>query len=300
MHRNDLRHTGVVKNMGTAEVRTGTAPSAGGPACPSPDGPVGLAGPVGPLGGRGELSAQARSERSTRARVARLILELGPSTASVIGNRLGLTPAAIRRHLDNLLAEGLIETRTARTFGGRGRGRPARLFAITDAGRSAFEHAYDDLASSALRFLAESAGPAAVEEFARRQVAELERRYGPALASAPPGQRVQVLADALSTDGYAASAYAAPAAGDAPAAGGEQLCQHHCPVAHVAAEFPQLCEAETEAFSRLLGTPVQRLATIAHGDGICTTHVTDRSLVAGAGIEETPGEHVNPGLVEDR
>ena len=61
---------------------------------------------------------------------------------------------------------------------------------------------------------------------------------------------------------------------------GEQLCQHHCPVAHVAAEFPQLCEAETEAFGRLLGTPVQRLATIAHGDGICTTHVTH---VTGAG-----------------
>ena len=60
----------------------------------------------------------------------------------------------------------------------------------------------------------------------------------------------------------------------AQAEGGEQLCQHHCPVAHVAAEFPQLCEAETEAFGRLLGTPVQRLATIAHGDGICTTHVT--------------------------
>jgi predicted ArsR family transcriptional regulator len=44
-------------------------------------------------------------------------------------------------------------------------------------------------------------------------------------------------------------------------------------VAHVAAEFPQLCEAETQAFARLLGTHVQRLATIAHGDGVCTTHV---------------------------
>jgi len=49
-----------------------------------------------------------------------------------------------------------------------------------------------------------------------------------------------------------------------------RICQHHCPVAHVAAEFPKLCEAETEAFGRLLGTPVRRLATIAHGDGICT------------------------------
>ncbi len=231
------------------------------------------------------LGAAASSERGTRARVARLILELGPSTASVIGNRLGLTPAAIRRHLDNLLSEGLIETRTARTYASRGRGRPARLFAITDAGRSAFEHAYDDLASSALRFLAETGGPAAVEEFARHQVAELERRYGPTVAAAPPGERVQALADALSADGYAASAGAAPAASGSPAAGGEQLCQHHCPVAHVAAEFPQLCEAETEAFGRLLGVPVQRLATIAHGDGICTTHVTCRSL---AGKQTTP------------
>ena len=83
--------------------------------------------------------------------MARLILELGPSTAATLGGRLGLTPAAIRRHLDNLLAEGLIETRTARTYGNRGRGRPAKVFVITDAGRSAFEHAYDDLASNALR-----------------------------------------------------------------------------------------------------------------------------------------------------
>jgi predicted ArsR family transcriptional regulator len=52
-----------------------------------------------------------------------------------------------------------------------------------------------------------------------------------------------------------------------------QVCQHHCPIAHVAADFPQLCEAETEMFGRLLGTHVQRLATIAHGDGICTTHI---------------------------
>ena len=52
-----------------------------------------------------------------------------------------------------------------------------------------------------------------------------------------------------------------------------QLCQHHCPVAHVAAEFPELCEAETRAFAELLGTHVQRLATIARGDAACTTHV---------------------------
>jgi predicted ArsR family transcriptional regulator len=194
-------------------------------------------------------------------------------TAAGLSTRLGLTPAAVRRHLDNLLADGMIEARTARPHGSRGRGRPARLFAITDAGRYAFEHAYDDLASSALRFIYETAGPQGVTQFARRQIADLERKYRPVVEAAPPGGRARALAQALSADGYAAGTSLLPAVG-----GGEQLCQHHCPVAHVAEQYPELCEAETEAFGRLLGTPVQRLATIAHGDGICTTHVTAPGL----------------------
>jgi predicted ArsR family transcriptional regulator len=209
--------------------------------------------------------------------VARLILEHGPITASGLGQRVGLTPAAIRRHLDALFAEGMIEIRRAVPRGQRGRGRPAKLFVITDAGRNAFVHAYDDLATSALRFLAEAAGEQAVAEFAHRQISDLERRLQPVVHAAPPQQRVRMLAEALSGDGYAAAAGTGPLPG-----GGEQLCQHHCPVAHVAAEFPQLCEAETEAFGRLLGTPVQRLATIAHGDGVCTTHVSPRALTQGA------------------
>src|SRR5580693_758714 len=237
-----------------------------------------------------QVHAQAHtpggSEPNTRARIARLILENGPVTAAGLSTRLDLTPAAVRRHLDNLLADRMIETRTARRPASRGRGRPAKLFAITDVGRSAFEHAYDDLATSALRFLADAAGPDAVAEFARRQVADLERRYGPVVQGATPRDRVAALAEALSADGYAASASGAPSPGE-DVDRGQQLCQHHCPVAHVAAEFPQLCEAETEAFARLLGTPVQRLATIAHGDGICTTHVTAPALLGARTTEHT-------------
>lgn len=236
------------------------------------DQPRQLAAPAAESGPPQAVAGPA-AEQSTRARVARLILENGPVTAAALGTTLGLTPAAVRRHLDHLLAGGMIETRTARVYGNRGRGRPAKLFAITDAGRSAFEHTYDDLATSALRFLAKRAGADAVTDFARSQVSDLERRYRPVVQAAPLADRVRSLAKALSADGYAASATAGPG----PAAG-QQLCQHHCPVAHVAAEYPQLCEAETEAFGRLLGTPVQRLATIARGDGICTTHVTAPSL----------------------
>ena len=54
---------------------------------------------------------------------------------------------------------------------------------------------------------------------------------------------------------------------------GVQICQHHCPVSHVAEEFPELCETEQQAMAEVLGTHVQRLATIVNGDCACTTHV---------------------------
>jgi len=209
-------------------------------------------------------AGSARDE-STRDRVARSILTNGPSSAAVLAERLELTPAAVRRHLDHLLDEGLVESREERIYGPRGRGRPAKVFVLTDSGRHAFHQAYDDLAATAMRFIAEAGGDDAVAEFARRRVAEVEERYREQVALAPESKKAEVLAQALTADGYAAST--------AEAGHGAQLCQHHCPVAHVAEQFPQLCEAETEVFSRLLGKHVQRLATIAHGDGVCTTHI---------------------------
>ncbi|WP_405592533.1 helix-turn-helix transcriptional regulator [Streptomyces sp. NBC_01190] len=224
---------------------------------------------------------QTTGERRTRTRVARSILDHGPSTAADLAERLGLTQAAVRRHLDALCAEDMVEPHAQRVYGSRGRGRPAKVFALTDCGRDAFDQGYDQLAADALRWIAQSAGggadgQAAVSAFARARLAAQAERYRAAVTAAAPQDRAKALAAALSADGYAATARSAPArrgAGGPPAPAGEQLCQHHCPVAHTAGQFPQLCEAEAEVFSELLGTHVQRLATIAHGDGVCTTFI---------------------------
>ncbi|GAB3293328.1 hypothetical protein GCM10027563_33070 [Parasphingorhabdus pacifica] len=140
------------------------------------------------------------------------------------------------------------------------------MFLLTEVGRARFGHAYDDLAVAALRFIAENDGEQAVRSFAERRMAAMVSVHREALSeSRTTAERAEVLANALTREGYAASTRSVGS--------GEQLCQHHCPVAHVAADFPQLCEAETEAFAEVLGTHVQRLATIANGDAVCTTHV---------------------------
>jgi predicted ArsR family transcriptional regulator len=206
----------------------------------------------------------AGHDQPTRERVARSILVNGPSTAAALAERLDLTPAAVRRHLDQLLEDGAVEAREARTGAHRGRGRPAKAFALTEAGRDGFDQQYDDLAAQALRFLRETGGDDAVREFATRRVAFIQERFEGVRAEHPELGSAEILAKIFTDEGYAAAVRQLPVVG-------EQLCQQHCPVAHVAHEFPQLCEAETEAISKVLGRHVQRLATIAHGDGVCTT-----------------------------
>jgi predicted ArsR family transcriptional regulator len=218
------------------------------------------------------------AERRTRARVAQLLLELGQATAADLGARLELSPAAVRRHLDAMVAAGTVCATETPEPERRGRGRPARAFMLTEAGRDAFPHSYDDLATAALRFLADHGGEQAVASFAAARVAELEERYRDRVGGSSPEERAESLAVALTEDGYAATA----------AAG--QVCQHHCPVQHVAEEFPQLCEAETEVFARLLGGPVLRLTTIAHGESCCTSSLRSPSSATTSQSTTATGE----------
>jgi predicted ArsR family transcriptional regulator len=206
-------------------------------------------------------------DQPTRERVVRSILSNGPSTAVALAERLHLTPAAVRRHLDQLIEEGTLEAREPRITAVRRRGRPAKVFVLTDAGRDRLDQAYDDLAVQAIRFLAETGGEGAVRQFADRRAAKIEQRFDAVVEANPDLTRPEALAQVFTAEGYAAALRDVPV--------GEQLCQQHCPVSHVAHEFPELCEAETAAISRMLGRHVQRLATIAHGDGVCTTNVPD-------------------------
>jgi predicted ArsR family transcriptional regulator len=203
----------------------------------------------------------------TRDVVARSILESGPTTAVALAEKLDITPAGIRRHLDSLIAEGVLTSREPyQSSASRSRGRPSKVFLMTDEGREKFEHSYDDLAVAELKFMASKSGSHLVDEFAQTRAADFERK-GQSIKNSNKSllEKSKMLAKLLTKEGYSATTD--------KMGNGEEICQHHCPIAHVASEFPQLCEAETEAFSKILGTHVQRLATIADGDGVCTTFV---------------------------
>lgn len=210
---------------------------------------------------------------TTRRHILRLVVEEGPVSVVQLAQDLALTTAGVRRHVAALEEAGQIAVHAAQVPGRAGRGRPARRYVATAQGQDALTSAYSDLAAQAMEFLSQLGGTDAIREFAEQRVAALEARHGSAVIAAGPelSDRVAALAVGLSVDGYAASVRPLP---DGRAI---QLCQGHCPVQAVAARFPQLCEAEAQMFSSLLGVHVQRLSTLAAGAHVCTTHVPTTS-----------------------
>ena len=205
------------------------------------------------------------NDGDTRQRILQLLLEHNPASATLLAQELGLSAAGIRRHIDILVDEGLAETALAPSTGPRGRGRPAKSYRLTDRGRAHFGHSYDDLAAAALNALRAAGGEAAVTSFAQQRVADILAGITPVGKDAPTEEVVKEVVEAFRKAGYAATIN--------ENTGNVQICQHHCPISHVASDFPELCAAEHEAVSKLLGQHTQPLATIADGNGICTTNI---------------------------
>jgi len=137
---------------------------------------------------------------------------------------------------------------------------------LTAVGRAKLGHSYDDLAAAAMRQLREIGGDEAVRTFARRRIDAI--LAGADYGSADVEAKAERIAAALTKAGYATTTTQVGGKFQ-----GVQICQHHCPVSHVAEEFPELCQTEQQAMADVLGTHVQRLATIVNGDCVCTTHV---------------------------
>lgn len=205
------------------------------------------------------------TQDTTRERVLSLVASTGPITAADLAQGLGVTPAAIRRHLTALLDDGLIADHDKPGPLDRGRGRPAKSYVATAEGQRALASAYSGVAVDAIDFLR---GTGSLEAFVAQHQDRLEASLASAIdPAAPLTERVEALANVLAEQGYATSVRPGP--------GGYtlQLCQGHCPVQSIAEAAPEWCEAETRAFSRVLDVHVQRLSTLARGAHVCTTTI---------------------------
>lgn len=220
------------------------------------------------------------TDGQTRRDIMSAMLTARSVTASELAEKVGVSPAGVRRHLDKLLEDDLIEVcaepKTRAGGAGATRGRPAKHYQLTAAGRDRFGSGYDDLALAAFAEVEAIGGREAVKNLARKRA---EKLLGEVAAEGGVDKRTREVAAAFAAHGYAANADNVGSS--------LQLCQHHCPVHAVAAEYPEICEAEHELIAELVGSAISPLAKIANGDGVCTTHISLADHAGGTHMERS-------------
>jgi len=252
-------------------------------------------GEAQPLGAAsGSTDAFPEAESTTRQRVLQLVVEEGPISAAALGSALSLTAAAVRRHLDAMTEQGLLEVKNVTTRR-RGAGRPSRRYVVSQRGQRSLGDDYLRLVKTALSMLESTdlsasgassdtaglntagsniAGSDTARGLAREYFAGFQRRWEEELAGiADLDQRTEKLSQLFSEDGFAGFTRLVGRDNPLLAMQSTQLCQGHCPIREIAAAHPVFCEEETNMISRLLDVDVRRLSTQAAGAHVCTTHV---------------------------
>ena len=240
--------------------------------------------------GGAQADGGREGDGSTRERVLQLVVEEGPISAAALGRTLNLTAAAVRRHLDAMMEEGLVEIKNI-TSRRKGAGRPSRRYVISERGQKTLGDDYLSLVRSALGLLEAGAGAAGTQQAeaskdnadqagdAPRRLAAayfsgFEARYREQLAGVEDlDERTEQLAELFNQDGFAGFTRLVGRDNPLLAMQSTQLCQGHCPIREIAAAHPVFCEEETEMIGRLLEVDVRRLSTQAAGAHVCTTHV---------------------------
>jgi DeoR family suf operon transcriptional repressor len=183
---------------------------------------------------------------------------------------MAMTPNALRRHLKELEAEGIVRFEREP----RGVGRPANAYRLTAAGEALFPRAYDAALAQVLELVRAQQGSAGVAELFAQQWAEITAEAKDALGSLPLHERVQLLAELLSSRGYMAEAESGPD-------GATRIREHNCAIRAIAERFPEVCAAEARFLEEVLGATVERHAHIASGANCCEYCVAAKAATPG-------------------
>jgi DeoR family transcriptional regulator, suf operon transcriptional repressor len=203
---------------------------------------------------------------STKQDILSRLLRSGHATALELAEQLAVTPQAIRRHLKDLEAEGLIEYQLATGT----MGRPQHAYQLSQAGRDRLPDRHDTFALDLLDTLAETVGPDQMDTILRKQWERKALDYQQQLGSASLAERVAGLVQLRQAEGYMAECYPQPEGTDPTLAKTFILTEYNCAIAQVAESFPKVCDHELEMFALALqDCQVERTHWIVNGEHRC-------------------------------
>ena len=212
--------------------------------------------PIGHKGPRGEVLLHLKHSQ--------------PLTAKGLAQLLGVSLNAVRHHLKELEAEGLVQYQREN----RGVGAPVFLYRLSAAGEALFPRRYEEALNGLLDRLVEREGRDVAVGLLQSYFGTLATRLADELKNRSAEERLRAVVQALSEEGYMAEGTVGESYGT--------LTEHNCAISAVAQRFPEICAAEARFLAEVLKAEVARHEHILSGCTTCEYHVRFRSA------EESP------------
>ena len=206
---------------------------------------------------------------STKQNILQALLRSDRAAARQLATDLNLSTQAIRRHLNELEAEGLIEYRAVQ----QGMGRPQHLYQLSSAGRDRLSpQKYSEFAVNFLDTLAETVGKDRVSKVLEKQWQRKAAEYRDRLGQGNLKQRISKLVQLRQEEGYMAELHQA-----SPQQKEYILVEHNCAISDVVESYPSICGHELEMFAAVLpDCIVQRTQWINDGEHRCGYSIAKR------------------------
>ena len=225
----------------------------------------------------------------TKQRVVEHLQTVTSATAPDLARLMGVSDAAMRQHLEQLQADGVVrriagDAATDASSDTRVRGRPATRWSLErldsrsamDGFPTAFPDRHDDLAVDLLTAIRGALGDDALERVLSHRGELQSESYRRAMGDGTLPERTTRLAQLRHLEGYRAEVTVADD-------GSLTLTEHHCPIADAARSCGSVCDSELVVFRAALGADVsvERTQHAMSGDSRCSYRIIATGRITG-------------------
>ncbi|WP_043931652.1 helix-turn-helix transcriptional regulator [Bacillus sp. EB01] len=199
------------------------------------------------------------ARKSTKDRILELLKKEASMTVAHLTGQLNITHMAVRKHLNGLESDGLIQSQDFK----QPMGRPLQIYTLTTKGESLFPKNYEGITLEFLQDIQAMYGENAVEDLFKKREERLTREYLVRLADKSNPEKIRELVSIQNEKGYMA-------AGVQVDEHTYELFEYNCPILAVANQHKEACRCETRMLRNALNTEdIQRVSCKTESDDHC-------------------------------
>lgn len=196
---------------------------------------------------------------STKDKILDLLKKEVSLAVNDLTQRLNITHMAVRKHLDSLQKDQLVQTSELK----QPMGRPLIIYSLTEEAEKFFPKNYEGITLEFLHDIKDLYGEEAVEELFKKREERLSKEYSQRISQKTNSEILNELVVLQNEKGYMANVslidediY--------------ELVEHNCPILSVAHSFKTACQCETQMLQNVLHTDnIRRVSCKTDGDDHC-------------------------------